>query len=451
MLPQEVIAKKRDGAELKAAEIAEFVRGVTDGRVSEGQVAALAMAVFLNGMNREEAVALTLAMRDSGDVLDWSELGGKAVDKHSTGGVGDNVSLMLAPAVAACGGFVPMISGRGLGHTGGTLDKFDSIPGYTTAPDNALFRKVVTETGCAIIGQTGDLAPADKRIYSIRDVTATVESVPLITASILSKKLAAGLDGLVLDVKSGSGAFMATLDEARELAGSLVAVANGAGLATTALLTDMDRPLAPAAGNAVEMQVAVDFLTGKSVDKRLWDATVALGAEMLVSIGEANDADDGARQMAAAFTTGKAAECFGAMVSGLGGPVDFVDRPLAYLEQPPLQIAVHASAEQAEKRSGRLGFDTRQIGLAVIELGGGRTRPQDAVDHAVGLVDIAGRDWDGKAPLCRILARDEASAERAAERVRNAVRADDKVREVVLERITGSRRPRDPAGARQEK
>ena len=435
MLPQEIIIRKRDGATLSASEIAEFVAGVSNDAVSEGQIAALAMAIFLNGMNRDEAVALTLAMRDSGDVLDWSDLGDAVVDKHSTGGVGDNVSLMLAPAVAACGAFVPMISGRGLGHTGGTLDKFDSIPGYTTAPDNALFRSVVREIGCAIIGQTGNLAPADKRIYGIRDVTGTVESVPLITASILSKKLAAGLKGLVLDVKVGSGAFMDSLEKARELAASLVGVANGAGLKTTALLTDMDHPLASAAGNAVEMQNAIDFLTGSHVDRTLFDVTVALGAEMLVAAGIVTDSETGSAKMAQAFSSGAAAERFGKMVSALGGPADLVDNPQKYLTRPPLEIVVEAGDARFEKCKGRLAFETRQIGLAVIELGGGRTRPQDPVDHAVGIVDIAGRDWDGMSPLCRILARDEASAERAKQRVLAAVRQGSTPPPAILERV----------------
>ena len=248
MLPQEVIRAKRDGRALTTAEVKDFIDGLTKGTVSEGQVAAFAMAVFFKGMSAEEAVGLTLAMRDSGTVLKW-DLPGPVVDKHSTGGIGDNVSLMLAPMLAACGCFVPMISGRGLGHTGGTLDKLDSIPGYNTTPDNDLFRKVTREVGCAIIGQTADLAPADKRLYGIRDVTATVESVPLITASILSKKLAAGLQHLVMDVKCGSGAFMSKREDAVALAKSLVSVANGAGLKTTALITDMNRPLAHSAGD----------------------------------------------------------------------------------------------------------------------------------------------------------------------------------------------------------
>ena len=435
MLPQEIIRAKRDGKVLQADAIAEFVAGATDGKVSEGQVAALAMAVFLNGMSRDEAVALTLAMRDSGDVLDWSDLPGPVVDKHSTGGVGDNVSLMLAPAIAACGAYNPMISGRGLGHTGGTLDKFESIPGYTTQPDNALFRKVVREVGCAVIGQTGNLAPADKVIYGIRDVTATVESVPLITASILSKKLAAGLDALVLDVKVGSGAFMDDLAKARELATSLVEVANGAGLKTTALLTGMDHPLASSAGNAVEMRNAVDFLTGTARDPALYEVTVALGAEMLVSGGVADDAADGARRMEEAFTSGAAAERFAQMVSALGGPSDFIERMDAYLEMPPVRRPLMAGREH-KHLAGELGFDTRQIGLAVVELGGGRTRPQDPVDHAVGLTAIAGREWNGESPICEIWARDEATVDRAGQRILAALREAVPAAGTVLERVT---------------
>ena len=342
---------------------------------------------------------------------------------------------MLAPAIAACGAFNPMISGRGLGHTGGTLDKFESIPGYQTQPDNVLFRKVVREVGCAVIGQTGDLAPADKRIYAIRDVTSTVESVPLITASILSKKLAAGLGGLVLDVKVGSGAFMNSLDEARRLATSLVEVANGAGLRTTALLTDMDFPLASAAGNAVEMQNAVDFLTGKHIDKTLYEVTVGLGAEMLLSGGIVENTDQGVGKMREAFSSGRAAEKFGQMVSALGGPSDFLEKAHIYLEKPAIHMVVEAG-EAGRQFAGNLGFDTRQIGLAVIELGGGRTRPQDPVDHAVGIVRIASRDWDGKSPVCEILGRDEDSAERARKRILSAMRKGGAIPPAILERVT---------------
>jgi thymidine phosphorylase len=320
MLAQELIRRKRDGKDLAPADIADFIAGLTAGSVSEGQAAAFAMAVFLRGMSRAEAVALTAAMRDSGTVLDWRDLGRPVVDKHSTGGVGDNVSLMLAPMLAALGCAVPMISGRGLGHTGGTLDKLDSIPGYVSQPDLDLFRKVVRAAGCAVIGQTADLAPADKRLYAIRDVTGTVESVPLITASILSKKLAAGLEQLVLDVKTGTGAFMATPEEARELTESLVSVANGAGLKTSALITDMNEPLASAAGNAVEIANALDYLIGVRRDPRLHEVTLALGAELLQLAGLAPDDAEGRAMLEGALATGKAAEHFQTMVAGLGGP-----------------------------------------------------------------------------------------------------------------------------------
>lgn len=417
MLPQELIRKKRDGGVLTAEEIAFFVRGLADHTVTEGQVSALAMAVFFKGLTVDERVALTLAMRDSGDVMNWMEVEAPILDKHSTGGVGDNVSLMLAPALAACGAAVPMISGRGLGHTGGTLDKFDSIPGYQTQPDNLLFKKVVRDIGCAVIGQTGNLAPADKRFYAIRDVTATVESIDLITASILSKKLAAGLEGLVLDVKWGTGAFMASLEEARALAESLVLVANGAGLKTTALLTDMNEPLASAAGNAIEMQNAVDFLKGTSVDNRLWDVTVAQGGELLASGGIAPSADVGAEMMREAFDSGKAAEKFAQMVHALGGPVDFLEKSELYLAKAPVQAPIYAETEGTVT-----AVDARAVGVAVVALGGGRRAAADIIDPSVGLTDLAGigNSVDADAPLAIVHARSEEEAEEAAIAVRNA-------------------------------
>ena len=328
MLPQEIIRAKRDGETLSAGEIGDFIAALTSGAVTEGQAAAFAMAIYFRGMSLDERVALTQAMTRSGARLDWRDanLPGPILDKHSTGGVGDNVSLMLAPMLAACGAYVPMISGRGLGHTGGTLDKLDSIPGYASQPDLALFKRVVKEAGCAIIGQTADLAPADRRLYAIRDVTATVESVALITASILSKKLAAGLQGLVMDVKTGSGAFMATLEGARELATSIATVANDAGLPTVSLITDMNEPLASAAGNAVEIRNAVDYLTGARRDERLDRVTMALGAELLALSGLAHDADAGAAALRRALETGAAAERFERMVAALGGPKDFISR-----------------------------------------------------------------------------------------------------------------------------
>ena len=414
MLYAEIIRKKRDGETLSHEEIAEMVAGISSNEASEGQVAAFAMAVLWRGMERDEAAALTLAMRDSGDVFDWSDLPGPAVDKHSTGGVGDNVSLMLAPIVAACGGYVPMISGRGLGHTGGTLDKMDSIPGYTSQPDNALFRKVVRDVGCAVIGQTGNLAPADMRFYGIRDVTATVESVPLITASILSKKLAAGLGSLVMDVKCGNGAFMDNPERAAELAASITGVARAAGLPCNALITDMNQPLASAAGNAVEVVNAVEFLTGARQDARLREITLALCAEMLVTAGIAPDRKTGLAAVTQALETGAAAEVFGRMVAGLGGPTDFVENFAGYLAKPQLTRAVAAPTSGHVTR-----IATREIGLAVVELGGGRRRADDVVNPAVGLTELVdlGVKVEAGDPLAVIHADDTAQADAAEAQV----------------------------------
>ncbi|MCB8840710.1 thymidine phosphorylase [Aurantimonas sp. VKM B-3413] len=422
ILPQELIRQKRDGGALDPEAIKAFIAGFEDERVTEGQVAAFAMAVFFRGMTSAETVALTEAMRDSGDTLDWSGLDRPVVDKHSTGGVGDNVSLMLAPIVAVCGAAVPMISGRGLGHTGGTLDKMEAIPGYSVTPDNETFRRTVRDVGCAIIGQTGRLAPADKRFYAVRDVTATVESIPLITASILSKKLAAGLQGLVLDVKSGSGAFMAKEEDARALAEGLVAVANGAGLATTALLTRMDEALASAAGNAVEVENAVRFLTGDHHDGALEAVTLALAAEMLVLARLAETPDAGRAMAAKALADGQAAEVFGRMVKALGGPGDFVERMGAYLPKAPVVREV-----TAESAGHVAAVDARALGLAVVELGGGRTRPQDEIDHAVGLTGLAriGSQLEAGDRLGTIHARSEDAFARAAAMLRAAYRLSD--------------------------
>lgn len=421
-LPQEIITAKRDGAKLAAADIRQMVAGLTDGGISEGQAAAFAMAIFFSGMDAEERVAMTLAMRDSGTVLDWSDLPGPALDKHSTGGVGDTVSLPLAAAVAACGGHVPMISGRGLGHTGGTLDKLDAVPGYVTQPGLDLFRKVVRETGCAIIGQTADLAPADRRLYAIRDVTGTVETIPLLTSSILSKKLAAGLHGLAMDVKFGSGAFLPPLEKARELAAALVSVANGAGLPTTALLTDMDEPLASAAGNGLEVAYALDHLTGRRREPRFHEVTVALAAQMLLLGKLAATIEEATAKIEAAFASGAAAERFARMVVALGGPADLLERPQAHLAAAPLVRPV------LSERAGIVTkIDTRAVGLAVVALGGGRTRPQDAIDHAVGIVELAGiGDSVGPdRPLGIVHARDEAGFSAAQARLRAAYRLGD--------------------------
>jgi thymidine phosphorylase len=421
MLPQEIIRKKRDGGTLNDAEIAHFVKGLADGSIAEGQVAAFAMAVYFKGMAMPERIALTRAMVQSGDVLDWSgeRLSGPVVDKHSTGGVGDKVSLMLGPIAAACGCFVPMISGRGLGHTGGTLDKFDAIPGYQTQPDTALFRRVVREVGCAIIGQTANLAPADRRLYAIRDVTATIESIPLITASILSKKLAAGLQGLVMDVKTGSGAFMVTLDAARELADSIVQVARGAGVKTTALITDMDQVLGHAVGHVTEVMEAIDYLTGKHRDARLDQVTRALVAEMLLVGGLCRTVPEAMSRIDTALSSGRAAEIFGRMAAALGGPTDLVDRPGAHLESAPVVKPCTPAG------AGRIvSIDTRAVGVALIELGGGRIRARDKIDHRVGFTGFRGlgEDVGPQQPICLVHAVDGASWSRAANAVRAAVR-----------------------------
>ena len=434
MLPQEVIRRKRDGAALSTDEVKGFISGLTSGAVSEGQVAAFAMAVFFKGMTRDEAVGLTLAMRDSGTVLQW-DLPGPVVDKHSSGGIGDNISLMLAPMLAACGLYVPMISGRGLGHTGGTLDKLDSIPGYNTTPDIALFKKVTREVGCAIIGQTADLAPADKRLYGIRDVTATVESVPLITASILSKKLAAGLQHLVMDVKCGSGAFMTNIDEARALATSLVAVANGAGLKTTALITDMDEPLAPCAGNGVEVIYACQFLLGTNRKGRVRKIVEMLGAELLVSTKLVDSIESGCSMLAEVLNSGSAIEHFDKMVHALGGPRNFTHDHERHIERAPIVKPVFADNE------GQIAkIQTRDLGIAVIELGGGRRTASDTIDHRVGLSNLLGIPYHaGKdAPLCLIHAANESDFEKAAAIVKQAYTIGEvlKPRPIVLERIT---------------
>ena len=436
MLPQEIIRAKRDRQVLSAEQIKAFVRGITDGSVSEGQIAAFGMAVYFNGMTRDEAVALTTAMQYSGDVLEWRDLDGPVVDKHSTGGVGDNVSLMLAPIVAACGAYVPMISGRGLGHTGGTLDKMDAIPGYQSYPDKALFDKVVRDCGCAIIGPTGDLAPADKRFYAVRDVTATVESIPLITASILSKKLASGIGGLVLDVKTGSGAFMPTFEASQALAQSLVQVANGAGLPTSALITDMNEPLADCAGNAVEVRNAVDFLTGAKRQSRLAEVVLNFAAHMLVTAGLAQTVADGLAKAQTALDNGRAAEKFGRMISGLGGPADFVERATHYLPVAPLKVQVCA------ERDGYISaIDTRAVGMSVVALGGGRLRPQDQIDPSVGVTNILPLGSEVKAGdvLALVHAQTQDKAEQVVQMVQQAMmRSDTKpvLNPVIYEAVT---------------
>ncbi len=412
MLPQEAIRAKRDGQSLDAATIRELVAGIGDGGLGDAQVGALAMAIYLKGMDAAETVALTEAVRDSGAVLDWSglDLPGPVLDKHSTGGVGDLVSLVLGPWIAACGGHVPMISGRGLGHTGGTLDKLEAIPGYSVTPDTATFRRLVRDVGVAIIGQTGELAPADKRLYAVRDVTATVESLPLIVSSILGKKLACNLDALVMDVKVGSGAFMPTAEASRELAETIAEVASRAGTPTTALLTDMSQPLAPCAGNALEVREALAVLTGECRDGRLLEVTRALAAEMLLAGGLAADRTAALARLDERLASGAAAERFARMVAGLGGPSDLLEAADRHLPAAPVVREIRA------ERAGYLqGLDARALGMAVVELGGGRRAAQDTIDPAVGLSGIAalGERVAAGQPLAVVHARSEDAAVRA--------------------------------------
>jgi thymidine phosphorylase len=339
MLFADVIQKKRDGGELTAAEIEFFVKGLADSSIPAEQVSALAMAVIFRSMSFEEAATLTTEMAVSGTVLDWQSenLDGPVVDKHSTGGIGDKVSFLLAPIAAACGCYVPMISGRGLGHTGGTLDKVESIPGYDATPDFDVFKKVVKSAGCAIIGQTADLAPADRRLYAIRDVTATIDSIPLITASILSKKIAAGLEGLVMDVKVGSGAFMRSLDRAEKLARSIIGTAGTAGLRTHALITDMNEALGLTAGNALEICESVEFLTNEHREPRLNEVVSALCTEMLIVGGIENDTEVARKKVETSICSGTAIEVFSKMVAELGGPVDFVEKYVEYLPKAAIE------------------------------------------------------------------------------------------------------------------
>jgi thymidine phosphorylase len=444
-LPQESIRRKRDGEALAPDEIGALVEGLTEGRVGEAQIGAFLMAVRLRGMNAEETVALTMAMARSGEQLAWpagaagaDAADGPVVDKHSTGGIGDTVSLLLGPLLAACGCRVPMVSGRGLGHTGGTLDKLESIPGYTVLPERAQLQRVLREAGVAIIGAGPRLAPADQRLYAVRDVTATVDSLPLITASILSKKLAAGLQALVLDVKFGNGAFMQTQDEARALARSLVDVACGAGLPTQALLTDMNQPLAPAAGNALEMRLAIELLCGRppgglpaghgaqAGTTRLREVTLALGATLLVQAGQAANPAEARARLEAAWASGAAAERLARMVHGLGGPADLLEHTERHLASAPLCWPVPPAAGQAALTHVE-AIDTRALGLVVIGLGGGRSSVGQRIDPAVGLSGLApvGPRPGPEAPLAWVHAADAEQARAAVAAVQAAYRLRD--------------------------
>jgi len=418
---REIIRRKRDGRALDEGAITELVAGITDGSVGDEQLGAFAMAVFLNGMEDDECVTLTQAMRDSGRVLRWDEPGlpGPVLDKHSTGGVGDVTSLLIAPIVAACGGFVPMIAGRGLGHTGGTVDKLAAIPGYEVSPSTERFRRVVREIGCAVIGQTAELAPADRRLYAVRDVTATVESVPLIVASILSKKLAEGLDGLVLDIKTGNGAVMTDTDTAHYLARRLSEVGTLAGVPTHALLTDMNQPLADSAGNALEIVEVIDCLRGQPRRDSLMALSRELAVEALIAGRLAEDRSEARKRVDDALQSGRAAQRFAAMVEALGGPPDLLEHPERHLARAPVIEELYAD------RSGFVeSIDVRALGVAVVDLGGGRRHGDDRIDPAVGLSGLVqiGDEVDADRPLATIHARSDGDAERAAAATHHAYR-----------------------------
>lgn len=438
MLFTDVIRTKRDGGTLTDAQIQFFVDGLADESIPAEQVSALAMAIVFNSMSFDEAAKLTLGMASSGTVLEWQDLqlDGPVVDKHSTGGVGDKVSFMLAPIAAACGCYVPMISGRGLGHTGGTTDKAEAIPGYNTAPDFATFRKVVQDVGCAVIGQTTDLAPADRRFYAIRDITATVESVPLITASILSKKIAAGLDALVMDIKIGSGAFMKTQERARKLSKNIIATAAMANVNTHVLITDMNEGLGRTAGNALEIDEALRYLRNEDREPRLDEVVLGLCAEMLVVSGIELDRDAARQKCDDAVSSGRALEKFGQMVTALGGPADFIENSAKHLAVAPVVRPVHTAGYLAT-------VDVRGFGHAIIELGGGRHHVGEVLDHSVGLSGIAsiGTLLDGHTPLAVVHAASEDDAAQAEAMLLAACTTGEEAPEkapVIAEILTGN-------------
>ncbi|HYS45800.1 MAG TPA: thymidine phosphorylase, partial [Rhizomicrobium sp.] len=388
------------------------------------------------GMLPAECVALTDAMTHSGRVLDWRDLGKPVVDKHSTGGVGDKTSLMLAPILAAAGAAVPMISGRGLGHTGGTLDKMDAIPGYQSRPSLDRIRAAMVATGAAMVGQTDELAPADKRLYAVRDVTATVESIPLISASILSKKLAAGLEGLVMDVKTGSGAFMSDPAKARMLAKTLVSIGKGAGLPVTALLTDMDEVLGRTVGHALEMDEVVVFLTTSQCEARLYEVTLALAVEMLQLGGLCASLDEGRKKAQSALQSGRAAEVFSRMVAALGGPGDYLENYARY--RLPAKVIKPFRAVRAGVIAG---MDARAVGVAAITLGGGRRTTSDVIDLTVGFSDFrpVGTRVEAGDAIALVHAEGDAKAEAAIAELQEAVRIGDEapaVQPVISGRIT---------------
>lgn len=422
--PRAIIGIKRDGGILEAEAIQAFVAGITEGTVSEGQMAAFAMAIYFRGMSAQETMQLTRAMTYSGVVLDWSafDLSGPVLDKHSTGGIGDKVSLMLAPMLAACGAYVPMISGRGLGHTGGTADKLESIPGYTTVIELSRFQKIVKEIGCAIICQTPELAPADKKLYACRDNTGTVASTPLIVSSILSKKLASGLQALVMQVNFGNGAFMQHYEEALVLAHALVQTGAAAGLPMTALMTDMNQVIGHSVGHAVEVLETIDFLTGAAREPRLLELTLALGAEVLVLSGLAKNLAAARADLILKLDKGLACEYFSKMVAALGGPVDLVEQPHQYLERAPHECRLTAT------RSGRISStNARGVGMAVMGMGGGREFNQDVIDFGVGVTQMChvGTQVNIGDTLAVVYARSKAQGDEALRALQKTITFSD--------------------------
>ena len=375
----ELIRKKRSGGVLSRAEMESFIGGYLRGDVPDYQMSAFLMAVYFRGMAPEETATFADVMLRSGSVVDLSDIPGKKVDKHSTGGVGDKVSLILAPMVAACGVPVPMISGRGLGHTGGTLDKLESIPGFRTNLSIDEYRDVIRDTGLVMIGQTAEIAPADRRMYALRDVTGTVESIPLIAGSIMSKKLAEGIDALVLDIKTGNGAFMKTREDADALAAALVGIGTACGKETVGFITDMTQPLGMKVGNWLEVLESVECLRGGKVPD-LMEVTYVLGGAMVHLGGKAASIEDGIAQCRSAVWSGKAYEKFLALVARQGGDVSFLEQPGKY---PRARFSVEARAAAAGSVTG---FDTLRIGVLAVELGAGRLRLQDAIDPKAGIV-----------------------------------------------------------------
>ncbi len=432
---QAILAKVRNKSSLSRDEMVWFAKGLSDGKVTDAQAGAFSMAVALNGLGSQQArTDWTLAMRDSGKILSW-EVGSPVLDKHSTGGIGDCVSLILAPLLASIGVCVPMISGRGLGHTGGTLDKLESIPGVKVMHSEERLVEIIESCGCIIAGANENIAPADRRLYAVRDVTSTVDSLDLITASILSKKLASGLDGLVLDIKCGSGAFMADLNQATELAKALVKTANEAGCATTALITDMNQPLAPAMGNALEIVEVMRVLSGETVG-RLRSITVSLGAEILKAQKIYNNISQATNELEKNLNSGAALKKFSEMISLMGGPINFGQDFNRYLPEATAVIEVFAP------EAGYLAqWDGRSLGNIVVKLGGGRLVETDQVDHAVGFSEIAsiGTKLSKGSPILKIHATRIDHAEEAKRQVLAAFKLSDsapKETELVLKRIT---------------